>query len=177
MNWRPAGPELIVAAVAVVVAAAAGAAVAGWPGVVAVAVATAVLALLLLRAVLPRSAGPSFRRSREKPQPRALSGYSQRRWVVNMSLTSRGTYEADLRPALEHILAARLAERHAVNLYTEPDKARQAFCRTRSDAALWPWIDPAQAQAQVRNAKDQARDRRGIPSRTLRSLITRLEQL
>ena len=35
-------------------------------------------------------------------------------------------------PVLEHILAARLAESHAVNLYTEPDAARQAFCRTRA---------------------------------------------
>ena len=34
MNWRPALPELIIAAVAVAAAALAAAAVAGWPGVV-----------------------------------------------------------------------------------------------------------------------------------------------
>jgi hypothetical protein len=88
-----------------------------------------------------------------------------------MSLTSRGTYEADLRPALEHILAARLAERHGVNLYTEPDQARSVFCRTRADQSLWPWVDPGTAQP------EKNRDRRGIPSRTLARLITRLEQL
>ena len=74
---------------------------------------------------------------------------------------------------LEHILAARLADGHGVNLYTEPDAARQAFCRTRADEALWPWIDPAQALG----ADDRHRERHGIPRRTLARLITRLEQL
>ena len=56
MNWRPALPELIIAAIMVAVAALAAAAVAGWPGVFIVAAATTVIALLLLRGVVPRSA-------------------------------------------------------------------------------------------------------------------------
>ena len=173
MNWRPALPELIIAAVMVAAAALAAAAVTGWPGVVVVAAATAVIALLLMRAVIPRSAADQRRRKQDKQRARAISGYAQRRFVVATSLSSRPMYESDLRPVLEHILAARLAENHAVNLYTEPDKAREAFCRTRGDANLWRWIDPAQTL----DADDRVRQRRGIPGRTLARLITRLEQL
>jgi hypothetical protein len=82
-------------------------------------------------------------------------------------------YESDLRPVLEHVLAARLAEHHAVNLYTEPQAARKAFCRTRADARLWRWIDPEQAL----NADERALQQNGISGRTLSRLITRLEQL
>jgi hypothetical protein len=82
-------------------------------------------------------------------------------------------YESDLRPVLEHILAARLADSSGVNLYTEPAQARAAFCRTRADESLWPWIDPKQAV----HTDNRAVQRHGIPRRTLARLITRLEQL
>jgi hypothetical protein len=172
-RWRDAVPELIIAAIAVVVAALAGAAVSGWPGVAVVAAAATVLALIAARGTVPRSSAQTSRRAKVKPQARSISGYGQRRFVVATSLTSRGLYEADLRPDLEHILAARLAERHGVNLYTEPEAARKAFCRTRADESLWPWIDPAQAL----NTDDRHRQRQGVPRRTLARLITRLEQL
>jgi hypothetical protein len=172
-RWRPALPELVIVAITVAVAALAAAAVSGWPGVVAVAVAVAVLALLLLRGLIPRSAGQAFRLARNKQQARSIHGYAQRRFVVNTSYGSRAMYESDLRPALEHVLAARLAERHSVNLYTEPDAAKLVFCRTRADESLWPWIDPKQAL----DATERARRNKGIPRRTLSRLITRLEQL
>ena len=173
MNWRPALPELVVAAVMVAAAALAAAAVAGWPGVVVVAVATSVIALLLLRGVIPRSAAQTSRQKKDKQRARSISGYAQRRFVVVTSLASRPMYESDLRPVLEHILAARLAENHAVNLYTEPDAARKAFCRTRGDERLWRWIDPGQAL----DANERVNQKHGIPGRTLSRLITRLEQL
>jgi hypothetical protein len=173
MNWRPALPELVIAAVMVAVAALAAAAVAGWPGVVVVAAATSVIALLLLRGVMPRSAAQALRQQKDKQRARTISGYAQRRFIVVTSLASRPVYESDLRPVLEHILAARLAEHHSVNLYTEPDAARKAFCRTRSDERLWRWIDPKQ----VLDADQRASQSRGIPGRTLSRLITRLEQL
>lgn len=173
MSWRPALPELIIAAIAVIAAALAAAAVAGWPGVVIVAAATTLIALILLRAILPRSAAQALRLQRDKQRARAISGYAQRRFVVATSLTSRPMYESDLRPVLEHILAARLAENHAVNLYTEPDKARKAFCRTRGDERLWRWIDPGQVLA----TDERTTQSRGISGRTLNRLITRLEQL
>ena len=172
-RWRDAAPELIIAAITVVAAALAGAAVSGWPGVVVVAAAVAVLALLVLRAALPRSAAQTSRRAKDKQHARAIFGYGQRRFIVATSLTSRPLYESDLRPVLEHILAARLAESHGVNLYTEPEAARRAFCRTRADESLWPWIDPAQAL----EPDDRHRQRPGIPRGTLARLITRMEQL
>ena len=173
MNWRPALPELTVAAIAVIAAAAAGAAVAGWPGVVIVAAVTTVIALLLLRGIVPRSAAQAARQKKDRQRARAISGYAQRRFVVATSLTSRPMYESDLRPVLEHILAARLAERHAINLYTEPDAARKAFCRTRGDESLWRWIDPGQSP----DADERAQNSRSISGRSLSRLITRLEQL
>jgi hypothetical protein len=172
-RWRDATPELIIAAIAVAAAALAAAAVSGWPGVVVVAAAAAVLALLVLRAALPRSAAQASRRAKDKQQARAIFGYSQRRFIVATSLSSRPLYESDLRPVLEHILAARLAEGHGVNLYTEPEAARRAFCRTRADESLWPWIDPVQAV----NGDERSRLRHGVPRLTLARLITRLEQL
>jgi len=173
MNWRLALPELVIAAVVVLAAALASAAVAGWPGVVVVAAATAVIALLLLRGIIPHSAAQTLRLRKDQQRARTISGYAQRRFVVSTSLTSRPMYESDLRPILEHILAARLAEHHAVNLYTEPGKAKSAFCRTRADVRLWRWIDPEQ----VLDADERANHKYGISSRTLNRLITRLEQL
>jgi hypothetical protein len=133
----------------------------------------AAITLVLLRSVIPRSAAETLRLRHEKQRERSLSGYSQRRFVVATSLDNRAMYEADLRPVLEHILAARLAENHAVNLYTEPAAARRAFCRTRADERLWEWIDPQQAP----EIDARANFRSGIPGRTLNQLITRLEQL
>jgi len=173
MNWRPAVPELIITAIAVAAAILGSAAVAGWPGAVVVAAVTAVIAVLLLRAIMPGSPPQTLRLQKDKQREQSISGYAQRRFVVDTSLSSRPMYEADLRPVLEHILAARLAENHAVNLYTEPDKAKKTFCRGRADEKVWSWIDPGQALA----ADERAVQLRGIPGRTLARLITRLEQL
>ena len=135
--------------------------------------ATTVIALLLLRGIIPRSAAQTLRQKKDKQRAQSISGYAQRRFIVATSLTSRPMYESDLRPVLEHVLAARLAENHAVNLYTEPDKARKAFCRTRGDEGLWRWIDPGQSP----DADERAQDSRSISGRALSRLITRLEQL
>ena len=173
MNWRPAVPELVIAAITVIVAALGGAAVAGWAGVVVVAAAAAVIAVLLLRGIVPRAAAQPLRTQQDRQRARPIHGYSQRRYVVVASLAGRGAYESELRPVLEHVLAARLAENHAVNLYAEPDRARLAFCQTRADESLWHWIDPAQSLG----ANERTRQAHGIPRRTLARLITRLEQL
>jgi hypothetical protein len=171
--WRGAGPELAIAAVAVAAAALAGGAVAGWPGLAAVAIGAASLSLVVLRGLLPRSAAQSVRRARDKQLARPIFGYAQRRFVVASSVSSRAVYEADLRPLLEHLLAARLAEKHGINLYTEPAAARRAFCRTRGDEALWRWVDPAQTLSTAERDKT----RHGVSPRTLTRLVNRLEQL
>ncbi len=173
MNWHPARPEVIIAAIAVAAAALAGGAVAGWAGVAAVAVGTAVIALLMLRVIVPHAAAQTLRQKKAKQRARAIHGYAQRRFVVANSLTSGQVYEADLRPVLEHVLAARLSENHAVNLYTDPEAGRRAFCRTRRDESLWRWIGPVPAPGPAGRAPRP----RAIPRRTLVRLITRLEQL
>jgi len=172
--WRGAEPELIIAAAAVTAAAAAGYAMAGWTGLSVVAVATAAIALVVLRALLPQLTPDEAKKAREKRQARALSGYSRRRFVVHNAMASQGFYDSELRPTLEHLLAARLAERHGVHLYADPAAARRLLCRSPRDAELWQWIDPAtRPQTPPRNVPD----RHGIPRRTLARLIDRLEKL
>jgi hypothetical protein len=170
--WRGAGPELLTAAIAVTATGLAALAVAGWTGLVIVAAGAAAISLVVVRGLAPRSADQTVRTARGKPSARTISGYGQRRFVVAMGVRDLAFYESDLRPALEHLLAARLAERHGVNLYTEPDAARKAFCRTGRDEALWHWIDPERERQAGR-----AGARSGIPRRDLTRLVNRLENL
>jgi len=171
--WRGATPELLIAAAGVLAVAAAGYAMAGWAGLSVVAVGTAATAMVVLRVLLPQATPDRARKAREKATARTLSGYSHRRFVVQTSTTSLGFYDGELRPVLEHLLAARLAERHGINLYTDPEAARRLLCRSRRDADLWPWIDPS------RRPEISGRDagQRGIPRRILARLIDRLEKL
>jgi hypothetical protein len=171
--WRGAGPELAIAAAAVAATALAAAAVAGWPGVTVVVIAAAAVSLVVVRALVPRPAAQSVRRARDKQVARPIFGYAQRRFVVASSMSAPQAYEADLRPVLEHLLAARLAEKHGINLYTDPAAARRAFCRTRGDETLWRLVDPEQ----VLPTAERDRQRRGISPRTLARLVNRLEQL
>jgi hypothetical protein len=168
--WRGTEPEVIVAAVAVVVAGATGYAMAGWPGLGIVAVVAAVIALAVIRILLPQATADAARKAREKRTARPVSGYSHRRFVVASGVSSRAFYDLELRPVLEHLLAARLAERHGINLYQDPEAARRVLCKQRRDAVLWQWIDPAAA------APSQP-GRRGIPRYVLARLIERLEHL
>jgi hypothetical protein len=88
------------------------------------------------------------------------------------------SYDAELRPTLQHLLAARLAERHGVNLYTDPAAARRVMLtgtgrgatRARQDDQIWYWLDPSRP-AETRQ------DVRGIPPRTLAVILDRLERL
>jgi hypothetical protein len=174
-QWRRARPEVIIAAVFLALAASAGYALAGWPGLAVVATVAAALTLAALRGLTPRPAAQTTRKAPESDSAtmRSITGFSQRRFIVASGISSRAFYETDLRPALEHLLAARLAERHGLNLYTDPAAARRAFIRSARDEALWRWIDPAQA----RREDLPGNHARGIPRATLARLIDRLEHL
>jgi hypothetical protein len=172
--WRGTTPELLTAAVAVTVAAAAAYAVASWAGLAVVAVVTAAVAMVLLRGLLPQLTPDATKKAIQRPQARMLTGYSHRRFVVRHATNSRNYYNAELRPVLEHLLAARLAERHGVHLYQDPDAARRLLCRNSRDAGLWQWIDPA---TRPESPTREGQERRGIPPRTLARLIDRLEKL
>jgi hypothetical protein len=175
-QWRRARPEVITAAIIAVLAALAGLAVAGWPGLAVVATVTAAVTLLVLRGLAPRPAHDATRKAAESDTARrTLTGYSQRRFLVASAISSRSFYDADLRPVLEHLLAARLAERHGINLYTDPGAARRTFVRSARDEALWRLVDPADTAAAA-----PARQARGGPSisgQKLAQLIDRLEHL
>jgi hypothetical protein len=89
-------------------------------------------------------------------------------------MSSMAFYNDELRPVLEHLLAARLAQRHGVHLYQDPAAARALLCRDFRDADLWTWIDPATRPGESpRGLAEQP----GIPQRTLTRLIDRLEIL
>jgi len=172
--WHGATPELVVAGVLVGVTAAAGYAMASWAGLAVVAVAAAATAMAVLRVLLPQATPDQARKARDKARARPLSGYSYRRFIVQTASSSLGFYHAELRPVLEHLLAARLAERHGINLYQDPGAARRLLCGHPRDADLWAWIDPATRPATTAKGAD---GQRGIPRRTLARLIDRLEKL
>jgi hypothetical protein len=164
--WRGAGPELVITGATFAAIAVAAYAVAGTPALATVSIVAAALAVVAIRTLLPGREPEATRTLREKPVAQSISGYSRRRWTVAHSRDTQQFYEHELRPSLEHILAARLADNHGVNLYHEPARAREVV----NDQAVWYWIAPDQAQArQERGA--------GIPPRTLARLIHRLEQL
>jgi hypothetical protein len=177
-GWRDARAEVIIAAILVAVAAVAALLVAGWPGVAVVAVVTTALTLLALRGLAPRPASQSARQARKRDAAGSrITGYSQRKFMVSSAMTSREFYENDLRAVLEHLLAARLAERHGLNLYTDPDAARRAFVAAPADMAAWNWIDPAQRPAGPAGSSAATPAGHGIPRRALTRLIDRLEHL
>ena len=173
--WRGTTAELVTAGVAVAVTAVAAYAVAGWAGMAVVAVVTAAGVMVLLRFLLPQLTPDAARKARERPRPRMLTGFSHRRFMVNNAMTSQNYYETELRPVLEHLLAARLAERHGIHLYQDPDAARRLLCRNPRDAGLWRWIDPTPKG--IRPQTRESQERRGIPRHTLARLIDRLEKL
>jgi hypothetical protein len=176
--WRGTTPELLTAGIVVTAAAVAGYAVAGWAGLTVVAVAAAASVMVLVRTLLPQLTPDAARKARERPRARILTGYSHRRFVVHNAMTSQNYYDLELRPVLEHLLAARLAERHGVHLYQDPAGARQLLCRTPRDGGLWRWIDPAtRPDRSARDGPHPGHDGRGIPRHTLARLIDRLEKL
>ena len=177
--WRGTTPELLTAGVAVAGTVVAAYAVAGWAGLTVVAVATAAGVMVLVRALLPQLTADAAKKAREKPRARALTGYSHRRFVVHNAMSSQNYYDTELRPVLEHLLAARLAERHGVHLYQDPEQARRLLCRNPRDDGLWRWIDPAtRPDGPVRDGPVRdGPERRGIPRHALARLIDRLEKL
>lgn len=175
--WRAARAELIIAGVTVTATAGAGYAMAGGAGAALVILVAAVVALVALRALVPAGTAPDDaamprrpRRAAEQNVAPSMSGYWRQRFAVAGGMARLNSYEAGLRRTLERLLAARLAERHGINLYEEPAAARRVLCGDGRDADLWFWVDPERPP-------DTAAGPRGIPRRTLGRLLDRLEQL
>jgi hypothetical protein len=83
--------------------------------------------------------------------------------IVRGTLGDEGEvhFRATMRPQLQRLFAARLAERHGVTLYRSPQRARDLV-----GPDLWPWIDPAARPPQP-----------VLPEPVLRALLDRLEAL
>ncbi len=90
----------------------------------------------------------------------ALGGWQR---IVAKALADDGEAHLDtqLRPQLQRLFAARLAERHGVAMYRNPQRARVLV-----GAELWPWIDPEATAPQPT-----------LPEPVLRALLDRLEAL
>jgi hypothetical protein len=179
--WAGAGPEVVIAAGLVAAVAVAAYIVAGTAGLTIVMIVAAVAALVAVRWLLPPAQPPV---AVDAGTDSLTAGWLSFRHWHNLSelrdgMDSLAAYEARLRPALEHLLAARLAERHGVNLYHHPDEARRLLCRGGRDHDVWAWIDPAQAVGPdgLAALRSGGAERPGIPHRTLERLINRLEQL
>ena len=173
---QAARPELVIAALTVAATTVVGYLMAGAAGAAVVLLVAAVVVLVGLRALVPDDAAGNAadpRHPRQRPSPAsvpAMTGYWRQRHSVSGGTTELNSYETGLRRTLEHLLAARLAERHGINLYEEPAAARREFCRDERDAHLWSWISPEREP-------DPDADRGGIPRRTLGHILDRLEQL
>ena len=100
-------------------------------------------------------------------------------WYGSMlrNTRERGGYERGLRRELTRLAAARVAERHGVNLYRDPQAAARLI-----GTDLWPLVDPA-AITSTATATDVAGanppDGRPaeVPIRAVAELIERLERM
>lgn len=171
-GWRGSLPELVCTCVLVLGTCAA---IYGYLGPGAAAVALVVWAaalLIVLRLGLPGTPLPqAVLDERWQHIPRSsFLGFWRKRGVVSDGIASMTGYDYELRTTLQHLLAARLAERHGVSMYADPDKARRLLLRTEREQELWFWLDPSRP-ASTREG------RHGIPPRTLAAIIDRLERL
>lgn len=170
-GWRAAAPELVIAATLVAVTCVAVDLYAGLGTAVVAAVVWAALALATLRWLVPPPMQPP---AEEVPWLQAgrtsFTGYWRKRAMLADASASMVSYDTELRMTLQHLLAARLAERHGISLYQDPEAARRLLLPRANDDVLWYWLDP------LRPAESDQR-RRGIPPRTLAAIINRLERL
>ena len=170
-SWRASAPELAVAAFGVLVTTLAVYAYAGADAAVAVVAGCAVAAIVYLRALVPAVMRMDVREVLPSGQATTSFLGVWRKRVTLRDATARMTsYDAELRPALQHLLAARLAQRHGVSLYADPAAARRLLLPGPRDDALWFWLDPG------RQAETDPK-RPGIPPRALAAILDRLERL
>lgn len=138
--------------------------VAGWPGAATGLAVTVVCGLAVTRYAAGAGAQDSgFRRNVRLLGSRAPALGEWHR-IVDKSIGERADvhFAATLRPQLQRLFAARLAERHGVEMYRDPARARALV-----GADLWHWIDPEHRPA----------ERPARPDQVLRALINRLEAL
>jgi hypothetical protein len=131
----------------------------------------AVLCIVALPALIPSAPAQVVEQERWHGQSRtSFLGFWRKRSQMQDATRSMAVYDTELRPGLQHLLAARLAERHDVNLYADPAAARRVLEAGWHGESLWAWLDPQRPAV-----TDQRQP--GIPQRTLTAIIDRLERL
>jgi hypothetical protein len=170
-GWRASLPELVISEILVAATSLAAYAYAGTGVAVLTVAGWSVASLAFLRGLVPTVPEPLTEQSSWSSEGRSsFLGFWRKRATVHDATSSMVSYDTELRPTLQHLLAARLAERHGVSLYGDPAAARRLVLPGSRDDALWFWLDPA------RPAETEQR-RTGIPPRTLAAILDRLERL
>jgi hypothetical protein len=169
-SWRAIAAELTIAGAAVAATAIAAYAWAGAKAAVIVITGAGVVALVMLRSLVAPYLMPARPYQELASTGRSvITSFWRKRGLLRDATSASGRYDYELRPLLQHLLAARLSERHDISLYAEPERARELLAGGKHDD-LWQWLDPA------RQAQPLGKDG-GIPVRTLAAIIDRLEQL
>ena len=126
----------------------------------------AVLATLVLVLRMPSAPAPAARRRPGPPVENApFRAYRQVSEQLSWAAVSSRHYDLVTRPLLTQLAAARLADRHRVDLHADPGAARALLGED-----VWPWVDPT---------RDVSRDSQppGIGQERLTRIVERLEQL
>lgn len=181
-------PELSIAVLALGAAAGGAYALGGMAGVAVAVVAFAAVALAIAAWLLPTSPGPPTAPG-VADESRRPTTWFHNFWRLEARLQngskSMASYQAELGPQLQHLLAARLAEHHGINLYAEPEAARELFCVRPHDAELWAWVAPParRGEGEAEDGPEPAfsgrgdKEARGIPRGALARLVRKLETL
>jgi hypothetical protein len=172
-GFSGAGRELTVAAVFVSALAVAAWVLFGAATASIVVLCCAAVSLVVLRALINRPVDQQdVEQVRHDAPATSFAGFWRMQTDIASAMASLSAWDNNSRRRLQNLLAARLAERHDINMAADPQAARAAFIgEHRSRAELWFWIDPE------RQTPEDASSRRGIPPRVLGALIHRLEQL
>lgn len=174
-GWRGSVPELMVTVVLILATSAAVYGYAGVGAAVVTLIGWAVVVLVLLRGLVTTTGAllVQHQDTWRAAGRTSFTGFWRKHGMLANATASMMSYDAELRPTLQHLLAARLAERHDVNLYQDPAAARRLLLRGSHggrDDQLWYWLDPARPADTRPHVK-------GIPPRTLAAIIDRLERL
>lgn len=172
-GWRASWPELVLAGLLVAAVSLAGYAFAGPGAPAVVLIFTSGLVLILLRGMAPPAAPPppADPATGTDHALSSFSGFFRKRSALVSATASLPAFDTQLRETLQRLLAARLAERHGISFYQDPEAARRALFPGGADNGLWFWLDPG------RPAADSTDSQPGIRPRALATLIERLERL
>lgn len=143
-----------------------GAATAGAAGLVVAASVGAGLVVLVAALALPAAPLPRRPARPVPPDPaQVFRGFAQVSEALSWAAVSPRHYDLTTRPVLTRIAAARLAERHGVDLYADPDRARALVGED-----VWAYVRPVPEPATRAHGP-------GVPPAVLTRIADRLEQL